>query len=94
MAILFDWYEDPKPSDKQQGENENTLHPRIKYNGSTGTDVLRRRIQERCSLTETDVSACIGNGSVLQCAFADTLVGHVVPITILAAIGRLVSKCR
>ena len=51
MAILFDWYEDPKPSDKQQGENENTLHPRIKYNGSTGTDVLRRRIQERCSLT-------------------------------------------
>ena len=38
--------------------------------------------------------ACIGNGSVLQCAFADTLVGHVVPITILAAIGRLVSKCR
>ena len=45
MAILFDWYEDPKPSDKQQGENENTLHPRIKYNGSTGTDVLRRRIQ-------------------------------------------------
>ena len=38
--------------------------------------------------------ACIGNGSVLQCAFADTLVGHVVPITILAAIGRLVGKCR
>jgi hypothetical protein len=59
MAILFDWYEDPKPSDKQQGENENTLHPRIKYNGSTGTDVLRRRIQERCSLTETDVSAVL-----------------------------------
>lgn len=51
MAILFDWYEDPKPSDKQQGENKKTLHPRIKYNGSTGTDVLRRRIQERCSLT-------------------------------------------
>ena len=59
MAILFDWYEDPKPSDKQQGENENTLHPRIKYNGSTGTDVLRRRIQELCSLTETDVSAVL-----------------------------------
>ena len=59
MAILFDWYEDPKPSNKQQGENGNTLHPRIKYNGSTGTDVLRRRIQERCSLTETDVSAVL-----------------------------------
>lgn len=57
MAILFDWYEDPKPSDKKEGEK--TLHPRIKYNGSTGTDVLRRRIQERCSLTETDVSAVL-----------------------------------
>lgn len=57
MAILFDWYEDPRPSDKQQGEK--TLHPRIKYNGSTGTDILRRRIQERCSLTETDVTAVL-----------------------------------
>ena len=50
MAILFDWYENPKPSDKEQGEK--TLHPRLKYNGSIGTDVLSRRIQERCSLTE------------------------------------------
>ena len=49
MAILFDWYEDPKPSDKEQGEK--TLHPRLKYNGSIGTDLLRQRIQERCSLT-------------------------------------------
>lgn len=57
MAILFDWYEDPRPSDKQEGER--TLHPRIKYNGSTGTDILRRRIQERCSLTETDVIAVL-----------------------------------
>lgn len=62
MAILFDWYEDPKPSDKQQGEK--TLHPRIKYNGSIGTDLVRHRIQERCSLTETDVSA------VLDASFA------------------------
>lgn len=45
MAILFDWYEDPKPSDKEQGEK--TLHPRLKYNGSIGTDLLRQRIQER-----------------------------------------------
>lgn len=57
MAILFDWYKDPKPADKQEGEQ--TLHPRIKMNGSTGTDILRRRIQERCSLTETDVSAVL-----------------------------------
>ena len=57
MAILFDWYEDPKPSDKQQGEK--TLHPRLKYNGSIGTDLLRQRIQERCSLTATDVTAVL-----------------------------------
>ncbi len=53
MAILFDWYEDPKPSNKQQGENGNTLHPRIKYNGSTGTDVLRRRIQREFDIIRT-----------------------------------------
>lgn len=57
MAILFDWYEDPRPSDKEQ--KEKTLHPRIKYNGSVGTDIIRRRIQERCSLTETDVIAVL-----------------------------------
>ena len=55
MAILFDWYENPKTKDKQ-GE-ELTLHPRIKLNGSTTTDELRRHIQEYCSLTETDVLA-------------------------------------
>lgn len=55
--ILFDWYEDPRPSDKQ--EEEKTLHPRIKLNGSTGTDELRRRIQQRCTLTETDVIAVL-----------------------------------
>ena len=26
MAILFDWYEDPKPSDKQQGEKTCLLY--------------------------------------------------------------------
>lgn len=57
MAILFDWYEDPKPSNRQQ--EEKTLHPRIKYNGSTSTRALSRRIQERCSLTETDVTAVL-----------------------------------
>ncbi|TWV12398.1 DNA-binding protein [Bacteroidaceae bacterium HV4-6-C5C] len=57
MAILFDWYENPKPTDIEQGEK--TLHPRIKYNGSTSTAALRHRIQERCSLTETDVTAVL-----------------------------------
>lgn len=31
MAILFDWYENPKTSE-QQGE-ENMLHPRLRLNG-------------------------------------------------------------
>lgn len=57
MAILFDWYENPKPKDKQ--DEELTLHPRIKLNGSTTTAELRRYIQEYCSLTETDVSAVL-----------------------------------
>ena len=57
MAILFDWYENPKTKDKQ-GE-ELTLHHRIKLNGSTTTDELRRHIQEYCSLTETDVLAVL-----------------------------------
>lgn len=45
MAILFDWYELPEPKDKQR--EEKILHPRIRLNGSTTTDELRRRIQER-----------------------------------------------
>ena len=53
MAILFDWYELPEPKDKQR--EEKILHPRIRLNGSTSTAELRRRIQERCSLTKTDV---------------------------------------
>ena len=57
MAILFDWYENPKTKDKQ-GE-ELTLHPRIKLNGSVTTAELRRYIQEYCSLTKTDVSAVL-----------------------------------
>lgn len=57
MAISFDWYENPTPSGKQ--EEEKTLHPRILLNGSTTTNELRRRIQVRCSLTETDVTAVL-----------------------------------
>jgi len=57
MAILFDWYENPQPGDKQDGET--TLHPRIHFNGSTTTADLRRYIQSACTLTETDVSAVL-----------------------------------
>ena len=57
MAILFDWYENPKNKERQN--EELTLHPRIRLNGSTDTAALRRFIQEYCSLTETDVSAVL-----------------------------------
>lgn len=57
MAILFDWYENPTPANKQQ--QEKTLHPRLRLNGSTSTRNMRRRIQGRCSLTETDVTAVL-----------------------------------
>lgn len=57
MAILFDWYENPDSYDKSP--EEKTLHPRLRLNGSTSTDNLRRDIQARCSLTETDVSAVL-----------------------------------
>lgn len=57
MAILYDWYENPKTKDNQ--DEELTLHPRIRLNGSTTTAELRRFVQEYCSLTETDVSAVL-----------------------------------
>ena len=57
MAIQIDWYENPKPSE-QQGE-EKTLHPRLRLNGKVTTAQLRARIQNYCTLTETDVSAVL-----------------------------------
>ena len=54
MAILFDWYELPEPKDKQR--EEKILHPRIRLNGSTTTDELRRRIQERSSVSYTHLT--------------------------------------
>ena len=54
MAILFEWYENPVAPNQPQEETK--LHARITLNGKTGTDRLRRKIQERCSLTETDVN--------------------------------------
>ncbi len=57
MAIAFDWYKNPKPTDNQ--EEETTLHPRIHLNGSTTTAELRRYIEEACSLTGPDVSAVL-----------------------------------
>lgn len=57
MAILFDWYENPKPTDRE--DEEETLHPRIRLNGSTTTTELKRYIERACSLTETDVIAVL-----------------------------------
>ncbi|WP_291530164.1 DNA-binding protein [Bacteroides sp. UBA939] len=57
MPILFDWYENPRTKDNQ--DEELTLHPRIRLNGSTTTDELRCFIQEYCSVTATDVVAVL-----------------------------------
>ena len=56
MAIHFEWYENPVPPNRP---DEKKLHARITYNGKVGTDYVRRKIQERCSLTETDVTAVL-----------------------------------
>lgn len=56
MAILFEWYENPVAPHQSQ---KTKLHARIILNGKIGTDELRARIQERSSLTKTDVSAVL-----------------------------------
>lgn len=56
MAILFDWYENPDSYDNLRKINPSSPSP---PNGSRSTDELRRDIQARCSLTETDVTAVL-----------------------------------
>ena len=41
------------------GRMRKNSNARITYNGKVGTDYVRRKIQERCSLTETDVTAVL-----------------------------------
>ena len=57
MAILFEWYETPVPNNETDETEKTTIHARITLNGKVGTDEIRRKIQKRSSLTETDVSA-------------------------------------
>lgn len=56
MAILFEWYENPVPNNQT---DKKTIHARITLNGKVETDDIRHKIQARCSLTETDVSAVL-----------------------------------
>ncbi len=58
MSILFDWYKNPN-SNRNDGEEETAMHPRIHYNGATDTNELRRQIQHYCTVSETDVSAVL-----------------------------------
>ena len=59
MAILFEWYETPVPNNETDETEKTTIHARITLNGKVGTDEIRRKIQKRSSLTETDVSAVL-----------------------------------
>lgn len=56
MSISFDWYKNPNPDENSE---ETAIHPRIHYNGAVSTNELRQRIQQYCSLSETDVSAVL-----------------------------------
>ncbi len=56
MAILFDWYENPGTPDNAK---QKRFHPRITYNGQINTEELSRKIQTRCTLSETDVMAVL-----------------------------------
>ena len=55
MAILYDWYENPKPD----SQGETTLHPRPCFNGSISTATLVEYIRERCTLTPGDIKAVL-----------------------------------
>lgn len=74
MAILFEWYETPVPNNETDETEKTTIHARITLNGKVGTDEIRRKIQKRSSLTETDVSAvldalsCDGRGIIGRAA--------------------------
>lgn len=55
MAILFDWFENPR----QDTEQETTLHVRPCFNGVVKTETLIRHIRQRCSLTPGDILAVL-----------------------------------
>lgn len=55
MAIIYDWFENPK----REAEEETTLHARPCFNGTVNTKTLARLIQQRCSLTPGDVLAVL-----------------------------------
>ena len=56
MAILFDFYESPP----QEGEgNKLNVHARPVLTKTTSTERLAARIEERCSLTRTDIIAAL-----------------------------------
>ncbi|MDR0894812.1 MAG: HU family DNA-binding protein [Prevotellaceae bacterium] len=56
MAIIIDWYENPVAPNQP---NKKRLHARPVCNGKTSTKELRHKIQQRCSLTHTDVTAVL-----------------------------------
>ncbi|WP_455592309.1 HU family DNA-binding protein [Bacteroides sp.] len=56
MAILFEWYENPVAPDESA---EKRFHARIIYNGRVNTKEIQSRIQARCTVTGTDVTAVL-----------------------------------
>ena len=55
MAIIYDWFENPKRS----ADEETTLHVRPCFNGTVSTKAVVRKIQQHSSLTPGDVVAVL-----------------------------------
>lgn len=55
MAIIYDWFENPKRST----DEETTLHVRPCFNGTVSTKSVVRKIQQHSSLTSGDVVAVL-----------------------------------
>lgn len=59
MPIRFEWYENPVPSTEADEESPKHYHARPILNGRADTDYIARRIQQRCTVTHTDVAAVL-----------------------------------
>lgn len=55
MAIQFDFYETPSPTPSE----EKQYHPRVITHSVLETEEILQQISQRCSLTESDVLACL-----------------------------------
>lgn len=56
MSVNYDFYTNPKPSDSKKGTR---YHARVVPKGTINSESLAEEIQNRCSLTKSDVAAAL-----------------------------------